>query len=107
MPESEKIVLLDPVPGLHCAKRAKLAEQNSLLTDLGRCRALSARADINIRRRLNGIRSADTGLPPPKVNTNMELFNKAKEMLEARIREREDAEKRVKEMLANPKPVVC
>ena len=107
LPENERIVLLDPVPGLHCAKRARLAEQETLLTDIGGCRALSARADINIRRRLNGIRSADTGLPPPRVNTNMELFNKAKEMLEAKKRERENIEKRVKEMLANQKPVVC
>merc|ERR1712083_723272 len=107
LPESEKVVLLDPVPGMHVIKRARLAEQNSLLTDLGGCRALSARTDINMRRRLNGIRSADMGLPPPRVNTNLELFNKAKEMLDAKKTEREEAQKRVKEMLANQKPVVC
>eukprot|EP00090_Calanus_glacialis_P039264 TRINITY_DN68381_c0_g1_i1.p1 TRINITY_DN68381_c0_g1~~TRINITY_DN68381_c0_g1_i1.p1 ORF type:complete len:342 (-),score=138.96 TRINITY_DN68381_c0_g1_i1:384-1271(-) len=107
LPESEKVVLLDPVAGLHVAKRARLAEQETLITDLGGCRAMSARADINIRRKLNGIRSADTGLPPPRVNTNMELFNKAKEMLQVRLREKEKVEREVKEMVAKQKPLVC
>lgn len=107
LPESEKVVLLDPIAGLHCVKRAKLAEQETLLTDLGGCRAMSARADINIRRKLNGIRRADTGLPSPRVNTNMDLFNKAKEMLQAKIREKEKVEKEVKAMLANQKHLVC
>ena len=106
LPASEKVVLLDPVAGLHCAKRARLAEQETLLTDLGGCRALSARADINMRRKLNGIRSIDTGLPPPRVNTNMDLFNKAKEMLQAKVREREKVEKEVQAILANQKPLV-
>eukprot|EP00092_Neocalanus_flemingeri_P037032 GFUD01040315.1.p1 GENE.GFUD01040315.1~~GFUD01040315.1.p1 ORF type:complete len:594 (+),score=209.90 GFUD01040315.1:93-1874(+) len=107
LPDCEKVVMLDPTAGLHCAKRARLAEQAILLTDLGGCRALSARADINIRRKLNGIRGADTGLPPPRLNTNMDLFNKAKEMLQTKAREREMVEKKVQAMLNNQKPLVC
>jgi len=107
LPDSEVVVLLDPVAGLHCAKRARLAEQETILTDLGGCRALSARADINIRRKLNGLRSADTGLPPPRINTNMDLFNKAKEMLAAKVQERELVKEKVATMLANQKPLIC
>ena len=80
LPEEDKVVLLDPRPWKHVALTRKRAQDKALFSDLGGCRALSARTDINIRRKLNGIRSEDTGLPVSRVNTNMELYTKAREM---------------------------
>ena len=78
LPEEDKVVLLDPRPWKHVALTRKRAQEKALFSDLGGCRALSARTDINIRRKLNGIRSEDTGLPVSRVNTNMELYTKAR-----------------------------
>ena len=106
MPEDEKIVLLDPVAGLHVAKRRRIAEREKLM-DLGGVRALSARADMNIRRKLNGIVGDDTGIPPPKVNTNMELFNTIKERMNAAFKRREQIEQKVDEIIMKQKQLVC
>lgn len=106
LPEDEKIVLLDPVAGLHVAKRRRIAEREKLM-DLGGVRALSARADMNIRRKLNGIVGDDTGIPPPKVNTNMELFNTIKERMNAAFKRREQIEQKVDEIMMKQKQLVC
>jgi len=82
LPEDEKVVLLDTEPGMHMTKVAKLEEKKNLICGLApHKRALSARADLRIRRRLNGLRGTDTGLPPSQGNTNMELYTQACVML--------------------------
>ena len=87
LPEEDKVVLLDPRPWKHVALTRKRAQEKALFSDLGGCRALSARADINIRRKLNGIRSEDTGLPVSRVNTNMDLYKQARAMWERKQQE--------------------
>merc|ERR1712227_354679 len=105
IPEDEKVVLLDPRPWMHVIKSSKIAREKTLFTDLGGCRALSARADINIRRRLNGIRSEDTGLPASRINTNMELYRQARKMWEEKFKSIQDSKDRVMKMIANQPPV--
>ena len=108
LPEDEKVVLLDPRPWMHVIKTNKLAREKSLFTDLGGCRALSARADINIRRRLNGIRSEDTGLPAARVNTNMELYKQAKKLYDDKMKSIRETRQRMSEAIAkNKTPVLC
>jgi len=88
--ESEKVKLFDPRPWQHNARTARRAAEKKLLTSLAECRALSARADINIRRSLNNIKGEDMGLPVCRVNTNIHLYKKARRMLEAKMKEIED-----------------
>ena len=94
LPEEEKVVLLDPRPWQHITKTSKLAAEKKLLTELGGCRALSARSDINIRRFLNNINSQDTGLPVCRVNTNMDLYKQARNLLAAKMKEMEESKAR-------------
>ena len=94
--EEEKVELLDPRPWQHITQTSKLAAEKRLLTQLGGCRALSARSDINIRRFLNNINSQDTGLPVCRVNTNMELYNQARQLRAAKMKEIEERKARVR-----------
>jgi len=81
--------LLSPVAGLHVALTANKDEEKRLLSDFGHgARALSARADVNIRRRMAGLRAPDTGLPLANPNTDMALYREAKETMAAFLRER-------------------
>jgi len=90
LPEAQKVKLLSPVAGLHVALTANKEEEERLLSDFGHgARALSARADINIRRRLAGLRAPDTGLPLANPNTDMALYREAKETMAAFLRERQ------------------
>lgn len=93
--EEDAVVLLDPRPWQHIIKTSKLAAEKRLLTQLGGCRALSARTDINIRRFLNNINSQDTGLPVCRVNTNMELYNQARQLRAAKMKDIEERKARV------------
>jgi len=80
LPEGEKVELLHPVAGLHMARMAKREENKRLITGQ-QARALSARADLTIRRRLNGLRGLDPGVPLPPGNTDMQLYKQACTML--------------------------
>jgi len=92
LPEAQKVNLLSPVAGLHVALTANKEEEERLLSDFGHgARALSARADINIRRRRAGLRAPDTGLPLANPNTDMALYREAKETMAAFLRERQTA----------------
>lgn len=89
LPDSQKVNLLSPVAGLHVALTANKDEEKRLLSDFGHgARALSARADVNIRRRMAGLRAPDTGLPLANPNTDMALYREAKETMAAFLRER-------------------
>ena len=92
--ESEKVELVDPRPWKHMASSARREEGRKLLSSLSGCRALSARADINIRRALNNIKGQDTGLPVCRVNTNMDLYNQARQMLAAKMKDIEERKAR-------------
>ena len=87
LPEGDKIALLDPQPWRHVALTRNHEQEKALFSDIGGCRALSAMADINIRRKLNGMMSEDTGLPVSRVNTNMELYKQARAMWEKKQKE--------------------
>jgi len=106
LPEDEKVVLLDPRPWMHVIKSSKIAREKTLFTDLGGCRALSARADINIRRRLNGIRSEDTGLPASRINTNMELYRQARKMWEEKFKSIQESQQKISAMRSESKTTV-
>ena len=96
LPEEEKVVLLDERPWAHVLKIRRIEEEKTLLTDYGAgARALSAGVDMNIRRKLCNIDGDDDGLPVSRVNTNMELWRKAKEMREEGRKEREAIKARV------------
>ena len=96
LPEEEKVVLLDERPWAHVLKIRRNEEEKTLLTDYGAgARALSAGVDMNIRRKLCNIDGDDDGLPVSRVNTNMELWRKAKEMREEGRKEREAIKARV------------
>lgn len=98
LPEDEKVVLLHSEPGMHMSRMAKLEEKKLLICGLApHKRALSARADLRIRRRLNGLRGTDTGLPPSQGNTNMELYSQACAMLK---KAQEDQAAKAKKFLA-------
>ena len=100
LPEEEKVVLLDTRPWRHVSMVRKLEQEKSLFSDLGGCRALSARADINIRRKLNGIRAEDTGLPVARVNTNMELYKQARTLLDRKMKMIQESRDRVMASIA-------
>jgi len=80
LPKEEKVELLHPVAGLHMAKMAKREENKRLITGQKK-RALSARDDLAIRRRLNGLRGVDSGVPLPPGNSDMSLYKQACTML--------------------------
>ena len=103
LPDDEKVVLLDDRPWMHAIKLKKQEREKSLFTDIGGCRALSARADINIRRKLNGIMSEDDGLPVSRVNTNMELWQVAKDNLMKKRKLIEESQARVNARIAASK----
>ena len=63
--ESERVEPLSACPGRHWALRSRAAQRASLF-QLGGCRALSARADLAIRRELCGLRGPDLGLQPAR-----------------------------------------
>ena len=69
---------------------------------------MSARTDINIRRKLNGIMSEDDGLPVSRVNTNMELWQVARDNLMKKRKLIEESQARVNARIAaNKQQQVC
>jgi len=90
LPKDQQVELVDPVAALHVQKmKRRDADRQIMSCTASYSRALSARMDLLMRRRTNGIRTDDTGVPSPHIpQKSSHIFQKAFDRLKRDLAER-------------------